>query len=331
MAVDGSIDRALPSSEIELSAYDCSTLGSVADDMSTPMMDLRKDKGSYLISAGGNATSEVDASDPTKRLQAVMYVMTSYSVTADDSLHAGYVSLEFDLELWNPAPQLATSVTVLSGEAQVITGQSWGVPLEAKSLTHETGFWDWAESAASTVVDSAKSLVYNGVNSLAAKAGSWIANVVADLAAVAVVELHSPRNRGPRHTWWRKTNRSTYRLYADGTEVKHGDPLPEHVSQEDSKTFNEGKMPVLLPMAAGDVTFNWLAFPLDGSATTAELLAQSLYSAGTGALTYNHSPPIVVEHPSRLAVAFQPTGTEQRTVNANTTWGFSMSDTRVTA
>jgi hypothetical protein len=292
--IDFDVSDAQPSSMVQLAANEAARVGTVADDLdcfgswppTTP----------FLLMTPDTSVS----SDPQWRYPGRIWILTSDSVTADVGLIAGYVSIEYEVEMMRMRPP---TNAVIAGPAVAVQDPTVGGGNSRVRWAFDNviGFWDWYRSQ-TAVRPGGTSITYD--NSVAASPGVYNTSYLLDYSAATVDEEHFVVIRP--NTAFRKE-----------TKVRWLNPqfaCPPVLGEVKSPDWA-----ALFPSAAGDCTVQLLCRNIATGVAT--VIASTLFSPGVGASVFEDVFTFTLTEACQLVLNVVPTGVETRTIDgADSSW-----------
>lgn len=284
-----------PSDVVQLYSYQCSAVTPVGMSAMTPWF-RPAEPGKWFLT---NAITSPDTNvDPTNRFIGKMFVLSTRCVSADAHAIAGEVSIEYECEFTNTRPALTISTSCTEPSAITYTDAEtrpfWD------DIISQIGWWGH-EAGNDGPINDASALDQN--STWLVPAGRWIVNYLFDFedATSSYTRVGSgsqPKTPVVRHRYLAKS--------APGRPYVLRRPSILYAPfDDDSKD---------MPEAAGDITVRVKAKPSDGGAI--ETLSETVYAAGTSALTAEEAVPFVLPIDARLFFAITLATGEERVVAA---------------
>lgn len=197
-------NEATPFSAPEVAAYKCSAVGAVSTSLATP--NLRPEDPQFYFTSPSDLSDNLSAVEDQGRV----CVMTGYSSSADVELLAGFVYLDFEVELINLRPQRQVSATYygdLAGTSLLPSADGVNTIVPYRGPTAQSGFFDWAKNTLDSYTsgisfaESISALVPNAATVLlgpeGAAAANWLFRTFTGIGAEALAPMGS-QNRSNR-------------------------------------------------------------------------------------------------------------------------------------
>lgn len=185
-----------PFSAPEIAAYKCSAVGAASTSLATPT--LRPEDPQYYFTSPSDLSNNLSAVEDQGRV----CVMTGYSSSGDVELLAGFVYLDFEVELINLRPQRQVSATYfadLAGTALKASADGTNTIVPYRAPTAQSGFFDWAKNTLDSYTagisfdESISALVPNAATLLlgpeAGATASWLFRTFTGIGAEALAPM----------------------------------------------------------------------------------------------------------------------------------------------
>jgi hypothetical protein len=284
-----------PVSMVQIAENEAGAVGTVAEDLAVEGSWPEADPY-YLMTPD---ISSSDTFDAQWRYPGRLWVATGDSVSADNRLLAGYLSVEYRVRLLRckPATNLLAAGESAAGQTATDTASylDW-------SMDNLVGWWDWFNSPSSVPQGT---LEFR--EQVAAAAGDWSTNYLLEWAGAAFDEaerkVFSPRTSAMRDRVVEK--RCTKWL----NPAFSRDPQKRLAAANDPKLCE----PPSTPMTAGDITVNLRGQTLmDGTFST---IAQLVSAGATTARDVEDVIQFTLSEASRLALQVQLATGETRALS----------------
>lgn len=261
---------------LQFANYAYSEAGTVSASFATPWWH-NKDKEQFFM-----GVRNAGATDPLKVFQGSLVGVTSNASTADDGKFAGFVSLEYECEMYNPTPGLNSVVVTNNVEAQTIDGNVVGTPIDLGGVSTEVGAYPLipSDQTATTSYASSIAKVFKDIETgiyMVEGFFNWLGSTV------MTAKYFGEKKRSPGETEDYKVASWVNPKYSVDPNLSLEQHRKRWKGHSVSKTFFA---PPLVPLTAGDIIIQMKALtPISG--TEFDVIFQDVFSSGTGAMELN--------------------------------------------
>jgi hypothetical protein len=343
-----------PSGAVEFRAYETSSVCSVGVPSQTQVENEDQQRWwlihpvSEPLDVSSGSSSYVD---PSNRFQGKVVVCTAGSSAADDKLLAGYISIEYEVDLSSlrPSRKLMMSLSTMSTSAQSFVR---GASLSANTFHWPKLNWEMGDFGWSPDRSERADMGYDMDQTWMLEAGNWILSYLIGLDAASVeqgyemITIKKDRRVKPkiystqRGVRVRNVSNEIISLSPSRVFLLEGSPnncVKLGVSKTGRALFRLGEVKdgehcepywrhvTLEPEAAGDVTISVIGIDNETFIETTFMTVTA--ALGTGAITLEDCTSFSTAiNPSAYVTRAQvvPTGTETRALDPSPTSKFNL-------